>query len=86
LENVTERIYKDFGKLFFDKGILPSTIDNYKLEEFTNDNRTFSFIALPKNIEINQKPKEDSGFLKKIVKKQLKNNQLFIYDDDFPPL
>jgi hypothetical protein len=86
LENVTERVYKDFGKLFFDKGILPSTIDNYKLEEFTNDNRTFSFIALPKNIEINQKLKEDSGFLKKIVKKQLKNNQLFIYDDDFPPL
>jgi len=86
LENVTEKIYKDFGKLFLEKGQLPSTIDNYRLDEFTNDNRLFSFIALPKNIELNKKPKVDSGFLKKIVKKELKNNQLFIYDDDFPPL
>jgi hypothetical protein len=31
LENINERVYKDFGKLFFDKGLLPSTIDNYKL-------------------------------------------------------
>ena len=86
LENVTEKIYKDFGKLFFEKGQLPNTIDNYKLEQFTNDNRTFSFIALPKNIEEKKFIKEESGFLKKIVKKELKNKQLFIYDDDFPPL
>ena len=42
-ENITERVYKDFGKLFFEKGLLPNTIDNYKLEQFTSENRTFSF-------------------------------------------
>lgn len=86
LENITEKIYKDFGKLSFEKGQLPNTIDNYRLEQFTIENRTFSFIALPRNMEENKKLKEDSGFLKKIVKKELKNNQLFIYEDDFPPL
>ena len=86
LENISERIYKDFGKLFFDKGLLPVTIDNYNLEQFTNANRIFSFIAKPKNIEINKRKKEDTGILKKFVKKELKNNQLFIYEVDFPPL
>jgi hypothetical protein len=86
LENITDKIYKDFGKLSFDKGIIPNTTDNYKLEQFTINNREFSFIALPKNIIINKTKKEDSGILKKFVKKELKSNQLFIYDDDFPPL
>jgi hypothetical protein len=46
-ENITGRVYKDYGKLFFDIGILPKTIDNYKISEFTNDNREFIFIVKP---------------------------------------
>lgn len=58
LENITTKIYKDYGKLFFDKGILPSSNDNYKLENFTivDDNRIYTFNAVLKNIE--QKNKE----------------------------
>lgn len=84
LDNINERIYKDFGKMFFDKGLLPNNIDNYKLSQFTIENRTFSFIAIPKNIEI--KIHTESTFLKKIIKDDLKKTNTFIYDDDFPPL
>lgn len=53
LENITEKIYKDYGKLFFDKGILPSTNDNYKLGDFTimDEMRVYTFVAYPKKIE-----------------------------------
>ena len=97
LENITERIYKDFGKLFFDKGVLPITLDNYKLEQFTNGLRTFSFLAtvgvlLPKNI-INKKPKtisNENSTLKRLIKedRELKNKEdgFVFYNDDFPPL
>ena len=53
LENITSKIYKDYGKLFFDKGILPSSNDNYKLENFTiiDNNRIYNFIAILQNVE-----------------------------------
>ena len=89
-ENINERVYKDFGKLFFDKGLLPSTIDNYKLGDFTNGNRVFEFIAYPKNIDVIKKNivKQDcnSGVLKKIIMEERGSKEFFIYDDDFPPL
>ena len=92
LENISDRIYKDFGKLSFEKGLLPCTIDNYKLIQFTNENRTFSFIAKPSNVDIkvdvNKKINVQSGFLKKIVKSGIKKNNenMFSYNEDFPPL
>ena len=98
IENITEKVYKDFGKLFFDKGLLPNTIDNYKLSEFTNGDRTFSFIAKPKKIEILKNPSNNNnvknkgsgtGFLKNIIKEDRKNNKdvgFVLYDDEFPPL
>lgn len=43
MENVTSRLYKDFGKLFFNFGLLPKTIDNYPLSKMTNEGRTFIF-------------------------------------------
>ena len=60
LENITAKIYKDYGKLFFDKGILPSSNDNYKLENFTivDDNRIYTFNAVLKNIEQQNKELE----------------------------
>jgi len=86
MENITERIYKDYGKLFFDIGILPRSIDNYQLSQFTNDNRTFSFRVTPINLNI-MKPKKDGSFLKKIIKENKEKNGEFIFDDDdFPTL
>ena len=41
LENITERVYKDFGKLFFDKGLIPAIFDKYKLSAITNEGRVF---------------------------------------------
>ena len=92
MENITEKVYKDFGKLFFDKGILPITIDKYKLSDFTIGNRIFSFLVIPKNVEIKATIKynddKDLGFLKKMIKEDMKktSNNKFVYDIDFPPL
>lgn len=95
LFNITPNIYKDFGKLFFDKGLLPDTFNNYKLSEFTIANRTFSFIISAKNIEhvakkINQIEKNDNAhFMKKLkYEKPGKNklNELIFNDTNFPPL
>ena len=72
LDNITERVYKDFGKQYFEKGIIPNTLDNFKLEQITNDGRIFVFNALPKNINIIQIEKKinETGFLKENIKKQ----------------
>lgn len=92
-ENITERVYKDYGKLFFDLGRLPTTIDNYKLCEFTNENRIFSFIGIPSNKErIKNKPeikqnnylKTNSKYADKFIKKDQNSFQYNI--NDFPPL
>jgi hypothetical protein len=88
LDNITDRVYKDFGKLFFSIGILPFTCDNYKLSEFTIENRKFHFIAIPKINNVNQSyDKKSNGFLKKVIREQNYKNSEFILDnDDFPPL
>ena len=88
LENITSRTYKDYGKLFFDIGLLPSTIDNYRLSEFTNEGREFLFIGLPKNILIEKKINNDIGVIKRIIKEERKqsSNEFVYYDDEFPPL
>jgi len=92
LENITERIYKDFGKLFFEKSVIPMTVDNYKLEQFTNEGREFSFIA---EISDNQPKKiikntAQNSTIKKLIEedRKLKNpdSGYVFFDDDFPPL
>jgi len=87
MTNITQKVYKDYGKLFFDKGLLPLTINNYKLSEFTNEGRIFSFIVKGSNIQIEKNIKKESDFIKKIIKEDRKKSSDFmIYDDDFPPL
>jgi hypothetical protein len=51
INNITDRVYKDYGLLFFDKGKLPDTNDNYFLSKFTIPDRTFSFLINGKTIE-----------------------------------
>jgi hypothetical protein len=94
LDNITFRVYKDYGKQFFDLGLLPNTIDNYKLEQFTDSGRTFSFIASPINIELKQfqkKYQSNNSFLKNMIKEtrekeKANNNKFTFYADEFPPL
>lgn len=89
--NITDRIYKDFGKLYFEKGVMPDTIENYKLEQFTNGNRIFSFMVSGKNVKKIVQNKNETSILKKIIREEreyVKNTkkEFCLYDDDFPPL
>ncbi len=95
INNISERVYKDYGLLFFDKGFLPNNIDNFKLERFTLKDRCFSFIINGININKNNS-------LPKIAPKNLfnkyKNNKQEMNDkstkqgsfnyneEEFPPL
>ena len=97
-ENISEKVYKDYGKLFFDKGILLRTIDNYSLQDFTIEGREFSFLCIPTNIcekpkltrdnyiDSREKVKIESTY-KNPNKTLQKNENKFIFnEDDFPPL
>jgi len=93
LENITERIYKDFGKFFFERGFIPGTVDNYKLEQFTNEGRTFSFIVELSKVQpkpIIKNNHNQNYTIKQLIqedRKQKDQDSGFVfYDDDFPPL
>ena len=92
LENITFKVYKDFGKLFFEKGLLPISIDNYKLSDFTIENRTFEFVTYGKNIQKKEieKKKNNINLLQKNINKENKNNKIskefVIIKEDFPEL
>jgi hypothetical protein len=85
LENITERVYKDYGKLFFEKGVLPTTIDNYKLSEFTLSDRIFSFVVYPRNIEV-KKQEIKKTFITKYAQENIGKGGFILRDEDFPPL
>lgn len=94
IDNISDRVYKDYGMLFFDKGILPNTNDNYLLSKFTIPNRTFSFLINGKNVEKKNNNKANN----KANNKQFVNfnkykprdpnePEPFIFkEEDFPPL
>ena len=92
LENITVKVYKDFGKLFFEKGLLPISIDNYKLSDFTIENRTFEFVVYGKNVQKKEieKKKNNINLLQKNINKEYKNNKIskefVIIEEDFPAL
>ena len=92
-ENISEKIYKNYGKLFFDKGLLPSTIDNYKLSDMTDENRTYKFVIHPKNIitstltPINSlKTLDTKAYLSKDYSKDYSKDEYVFKENDFPPL
>jgi hypothetical protein len=53
--NNTEKIYKDYGLLFFDKGLIPDINDNYLLSKFTIPIRTNTFVIKGVNVEKKKK-------------------------------
>lgn len=43
IENISSNLVKEFGKLFFNKGLLPKTMDNYPLSRITSAGSSFIF-------------------------------------------
>lgn len=90
IDNISDRVYKDYGMLFFDKGILPNTNDNYLLSKFTIPNRTFSFLINGKNVEKkNNNKAHNKQFVNfnKYKPRDPNEPEPFIFkEEDFPPL
>ena len=97
LTNITTRVYKDYGLLFFDKGLLPDIIDNYILSKFTIEDRTFDFLVEPCNKEnkslgnnIIKQNNSTSGIYnpnKRFNPEYEEKQEGYIYrEEDFPPL
>jgi len=102
LTNITERVFKDYGLLFFDKGLISSLNDNYTLEKFTIPNRTFSFVveAMNKELSSNSNKRKltidtdnNNNYSNKYSnryndknKASNSNTEFFIKEEDFPPL
>jgi len=99
--NITPKIYKDYGLMFFDKGLIPSINDNYTFDKFTLPNRTFQFLVEPVNVDVHtgSRKRENNNYgMKKGVYKhprnEIENNhyaprppQVYEFnEDDFPPL
>jgi len=95
INNITERVYKDYGMMFFDKGFMQKNIDNFKLNKFTIENRSFSFlvngakkeknkslpIIIPKNLFNKYKDKQQDYNINNT------NQGSFNYnEEEFPPL
>ena len=96
INNITERVYKDYGLLFFDKGPLPDTNDNYFLNKFTIPDRTFSFLINGKTVEKVNKPANPQRLnnnqykplnFNKYQERDPNEPKPFVFnDEDFPPL
>ena len=97
ISNISDRVYKDYGLLFFDHGKLPGNIDYIKLEKFTIENRTFSFLVEPVNkthVHVTPKVAPKNLFSKyrtidknKEHEESNTDNGRFIYvEEDFPSL
>lgn len=89
ITNINDRVYKDYGLLFFELGLLPGTNDNYLLSKFTTPNRTFSFLIHGINEEkkVFKQPTR-INFNKYSNQKNEETQQAgYVYkEEDFPPL
>jgi hypothetical protein len=96
LYNNTSRIYKDYGKLFFDYGLIPSTFDYYPLSDITIGGRTFIFHALPSEDQYTIKrdgpsPSTLTGLYQDRFKSKKQRTEeapaeFVYYENDFPSL
>ena len=89
ITNINERVYKDYGLLFFELGLLPSTNDNYLLSKFTIPNRTFSFLIHGINEEkkVFKQPTRLNFNKYSNQKNDVHQQKGYVYkEEDFPPL
>lgn len=98
LDYVSERIYKEMGKYFFAKGVVPRTMDNVELEQFSNGGKTYHFYIHYDNFEQEipcDKPKRlNLGFLSERNNREpriypervVEEKPKFNYETDFPTL
>lgn len=99
LEYVSERIYKEIGKYSFNYGIFPRTMDNTRLSNYTDGNKTFHFFIHYDNNEVVlnnennrkinlsfiKKEDEDDG-VKQPIQQETNLFDSNNYDKNFPPL
>ena len=89
ITNINERVYKDYGLLFFELGLLPSTNDNYLLSKFTIPNRTFSFLIQGINEEkkVFKQPTRINFNKYSNQKNEVHQQVGYVFkEEDFPPL
>ena len=95
LEYVSPNINKNYGKLYFDRGNVLRTMDEYRLASFTDGGNTYHFKVHYDTIsqeEMNtQRPKKlNLGFLNRNdgrQEKRVKKEEGFVFNiDEFPPL
>ena len=96
LTNITSRVYKDYGMLFFDKGLLPDIVNNYTIDKFTTEDRTFDFLIEPCKKIINKIKITNRVSAKKSFydpNRRFNNDYVeekqegFVFrEEDFPPL
>ena len=99
LEYVSDRIYKEIGKYSFNYGIFPRTMDNTRLSNYTDGNKTFHFFIHYSNNEVvvnNEnnrrinlsfiKKEEDENDVKQPTQQAINLFDSNNYDTNFPPL
>ncbi len=74
MEYIGNKVYKDFGKLFFDKGKIPKTNDSFPLSKFTSEERTYEFVVY----RVNKKDLDDYIPVKPLTNDEAKRlNDMF---------
>ena len=99
LEYVSDRIYKEIGKYSFNYGIFPRTMDNTRLSNYTDGNKTFHFfIHYSKNeVVVNNennrrinlsfiKKEDDENDIKQPTQQAINLFDSNNYETNFPPL
>jgi hypothetical protein len=99
IDYVSERIYKEIGKYSFNYGIFPRTMDNTRLSNYTDGNKTFHFFIHYSNNEVivnNEnnrrinlsfiKKEEDENDIKQPIQQETNLFDSNNYEKNFPPL
>jgi len=91
LENINEKITKNFGKMYFEKGILPRVFDNFNISKFMDNNEEINFkIIEVYDYDINNiidKPinKIMKAYVPPSKRKEVPKDFNY-FEEDFPPL
>lgn len=95
LENINEKVKKNFGKMYLDKGMIPRIFDNYELSKFLDDEDKLNVkIVVIKDIKKEDENKRYIESEKRVYMPPSKRMwgfkedvKKFVYnDDDFPKL